>query len=396
MSESGGNISFTCACGQAITVPADKAGAKGRCKTCGRTVVVPAFTEVRRTKDEGRREKDEERRAKDEEGGEKDEMAAAARADYLPPVMRRDLQEKYSEEDLITYPEIAPVKPPAPPPVDALREKPSLLHMLGDILEYPLSNKQAAQIFLTGAVLFSPLVWKPLLILNFIPGYSCVFLLLRYVVTGLIVIVVVSVRLMYFSYLLLVIEKSAEGRRKIPELPVFSTWEENLNDLLKVLGASAIAFSPYLVYSLASNIEFMAHMAESAARGAPPGSEELGGASSTLGMLMLLYAIAAFYMPMVLMTLVVTKNFLKAINPLFIFRSILRIRREYLAAMVIIFLLLRGSLTAFTIVADVLDAGWFTSLAGNVAEPVIEFYALVVTMHVIGLLYYRNGDKLRW
>jgi hypothetical protein len=310
--------------------------------------------------------------------------------------MRRDLQEKYSEEDLITYPEIAPVKPPAPPPVDALREKPSLLHMLGDILEYPLSNKQAAQIFLTGAVLFSPLVWKPLLILNFIPGYSCVFLLLRYVVTGLIVIVVVSVRLMYFSYLLLVIEKSAEGRRKIPELPVFSTWEENLNDLLKVLGASAIAFSPYLVYSLASNIEFMAHMAESAARGAPPGSEELGGASSTLGMLMLLYAIAAFYMPMVLMTLVVTKNFLKAINPLFIFRSILRIRREYLAAMVIIFLLLRGSLTAFTIVADVLDAGWFTSLAGNVAEPVIEFYALVVTMHVIGLLYYRNGDKLRW
>jgi hypothetical protein len=135
---------------------------------------------------------------------------------------------------------------------------------------------------------------------------------------------------------------------------------------------------------------------ESAARGEPPEADLMSGASSTLGMLLLLYAIAAFYMPMVLMSLVVTKKFLRAVNPLFIVRSILRIGREYLVAMLIIFLFLRGALTLFTIVKDVLDADWFTSFAANVGEPIIEFYVLVVTMHVIGLLYYRNGDKLCW
>ena len=119
-------------------------------------------------------------------------------------------------------------------------------------------------------------------------------------------------------------------------------------------------------------------------------------AAPNLAMLALLYSIAAFYMPMVLMALVVTRNFGKAVNPVFIFRSIYRIRREYLTAMAIIFLFLRGSLTIFAILKDVLAFDWFTSAVGYIGEPIIEFYAIVITMHIIGLLYYRNAEELQW
>ncbi len=361
-----GHISFACRCGQIMRVPVEKAGAKGRCRACGRKLVVPV----------------PERRHEAEE---------PAIPDYLPPVRPRELEEKYDEEDLLTCPETPmPERVQATPgralPVDVLREKPRLLSMLSDILRYPLSDKTAVQIFLTGAILFSPLMWKLMYLGAFLP---CVGELI-------ILILIVSIRLMYFSYLLLIIQKSAEGKRTIPELPVFQSWEENLSDLIRVLGASAIAFSPFLVYALSVNVEFIGRMVEASARGESLGPGALASISSKMGPLLLLYATAAFYMPMVLMILVVTKKFGKAVNPLFVFRSITRIAGEYLAAMFIIFFFLRGSLTLFTIIRDVLDFRWLDVFGQYVGEPVIEFYALVVTMHVIGLLYYRNGERLNW
>ncbi len=163
-----------------------------------------------------------------------------------------------------------------------------------------------------------------------------------------------------------------------------------------MVGASVIAFAPFLIYAFSTNMEMLARILEAQARGEAPGAEAAGDILSNLGALGLLYATAAFYMPMVLMTLVVTGSFAKAVNPAHIIRSIARIWREYLAAMFIILFLLRGSLTAFTIVKDILAIDWFTSMVGYIGEPIIEFYALVVTMHVIGLLYYRNGHKLDW
>jgi hypothetical protein len=347
-------ITFTCQCGQVLRTPAEHAGRKGRCKVCGRKMIIPVPA--------GKREPD------------------------IPPNFTGgDLRrEQFAEDDLITYPERLLAKSVGPP-TDVLRETPSLFHMLGDILRYPISNKTATQIFLSGAILFSPLMWK---VVHFTRFLCCLWPIAFFVV--------ISFRLMYFSYLLLVIEKSAEGGQKIPELPVFQTWQENLRDLMKVLAATAIAFLPYLVYAFSVNIEFLGKAWEAAARGQPLTHETFSGVSSSIGMLVLLYAIAAFYMPMVLMALVVTKNFLKAVNPAFILHSIVRMRREYLVAMIIIFLGLRGSLTLFTIIKDVLDVDWFTAFAANLGEPIIEFYVLVVTMHVIGLLYYRNGDKLNW
>jgi hypothetical protein len=156
-----------------------------------------------------------------------------------------------------------------------------------------------------------------------------------------------------------------------------------------------VAFSPFLIYAASSNIDLIANMWEASSRGESLGPGSLVGAS-TLGTLVLLYATAAFYMPMVLMALVVTRNFVKAVNPVFILSSIFRVGREYLAAMIIIFLFLRGSLTLFTMLKDILDIDWFTSFAKNLGEPIIEFYVLVVSMHVIGLLYYRNAERLHW
>jgi hypothetical protein len=294
---------------------------------------------------------------------------------------------EYSEEDLITHPNERPIRKEAPPPAPA--EEKSLFGMLGEILTYHFSDKMATQIFLSGAILFSPLVWLPVKPFLHVPCLGVILFLIF-------LVIVISVRLMYFSYLLLIIEKSAEGSRVIPELPVFQSWDQHLGDLIKVLGASAIAFAPYLVYAASVNIEVLGRMLEAYSTGKVPGVEVIGDVSNRLEALVLLYAIAAFYMPMALMALVTTRSFVKAVNPVFILRSIVRVWREYLAAMLIIFFVLRGGLTLFTMLKDVLAADWFSAAVGYVAEPILKFYAFVVTMHVIGLLYHRNKDMLEW
>ena len=362
----GSSILFGCECGQKIKVPVGHAGAKGKCKACGRRLVVPTPPEVTRR------------------------GVPSIPPDHLiSPQHRRDLEGVYSEDDLITYPEEGVI--PKQPAVqeELLEGKESLYQSLEEILRYPFYNKLAAQIFLSGAILFSPLMWKLLGLSGSIPCFGIIFLVFGF-------IIIISIRLMYFSYLLLIIDKSAQGDRRIPELPLFQTWGENFQDLLKVLTASAIAFSPFLLYAASINIRVLLSMGEAISRNEPIGSTVMGEVSSSLGGLVMLYSIAAFYMPMVLMVLVVTKSFAKAVNPAFIFRSISAIWKEYLAAMIIIFLFLRLALTLFVILKDVLAATWFTIMATYIAEPIIEFYVLVVTMHVIGLLYYRNGKTLQW
>jgi len=371
---SGGEfITFRCECGQKIRVPAEHAGARGRCKACGRILTVPA-------------------------PAQEDEAAPPSPDAYTTPLHRRDVEGTYSEEDLITHPMERPLppKPAAAAPKEWVQKKP-LFGMLGEILKYPVSTRLATQIFLTGAILFSPLVWKVLWPLNFVARLMpCVLGLFILAVQILLIVCIISIRLMYFSYMLLIIERSAEGSRIIPELPVFQTWEDHVKDLVKVIGATVVAFSPFLVYAFVVNIEVVAQLFEAYGSGRPPGPGLMEGATSGLGTLVLLYAIAAFYMPMVLMILVVTRSFTKAVNPVFVFRSIVRIGREYVVAMVIIFLFLRGTLTALTIVRDILGSDWIVAFVGNLGEPIVEFYVLVVTMHVIGLLYYRNGERLQW
>ncbi|MBI4832205.1 MAG: DUF4013 domain-containing protein [Candidatus Lindowbacteria bacterium] len=358
-------ITFRCECGQTIKAPLERAGAKGRCKACGRPLVVPMPAVSHAAPREDLHSKPQRR---------------------VPPVYRKD---EYSEEDLITHSNEQPIRKEAPAPAPAQTERKGLFGVLGEILRYPFADKLATQIFLSGAVIFSPLVWLPAKPFLRVPCIGVIFFLI-------VLIAVISVRLMYFSYMLLIIEQSAAGSRTIPELPVFQSWDQHVADLIKVLGASAVAFSPYLAYAASVNIEVFGRMLEAYSKGAVPGEEVMGDVSSNLVVLVLLYIPAAFYMPMVLMALVMTRRFTKAVNPVFIFRSIAKIWREYLAAMFIVFLFLRGSLTMFTILKDVLASDWFAKVIGYVAEPMLKFYVFVVTMHLIGLLYYRNRKGLEW
>ena len=353
-------ITFRCECGQRMKVPIARAGSKGRCRACDQRVVVPI---------------------------------PPPSSDSESVYQRRDLEGSFTEADLITYPDRSPAMEPAVALDESLEEKKTLLEMRWDILRYPVANKRAVQIFLTGAIIFSPFIWKAVGLVGYLSlVIGCLALLIQIFV----MISVLGVWLMYFSYLLLIIEKSAEGNTRIPELPVFSSWQDNLKDLLKVIAVSAIAFSPFLVYSASLNIEIFGKLMEARALGEVPDTEFFTIASAGLGAQMLLYATASFYMPMVLLTLVVTKNFGKAVNPVFIFRSIACIWREYFAAMGIIFFFLRLTLTLLMVMRDLLAVDWLSSIVGNVAEPIATFYAVVVTMHIIGLLYHRNGNKLQW
>ena len=359
-------ITFRCKCGQRMKVPVARAGSRGRCRACGHRVVVPI-----------------------PHGPPGPGTVETPQSPYH----RRDLEGSFTEADLITYPDSRPAMAPGVALDESLEEKKTLLEMRRDILRYPVASKQAAQIFLTGGVIFSPFIWKAVGLVGYL---SYVIGCLAILVQAFIMISILGIWLMYFSYLMLIIEKSAEGNMRLPDLPVFTSWQDNLQDLLKVIAVSAIAFSPFLVYSASLNIEIFGRIMEARARGEVPGAEFFTITSAGLGVQMLLYAMTSFYMPMVLLTLVVTKRFGKAVNPVFIFRSIASIWREYLAAMGIIFLFLRLTLTLFAIMNDLLAVDWFSSVVVNVAEPIATFYAVVVTMHIIGLLYYRNGNKLQW
>ncbi len=370
-------ITFVCDCGQKIKVPAKHAGVKGRCKSCGRKLIVPTPEPPTRRLEE------------------------PPKPEHLvSPHHMRELEGDYSEEDLITYPDEPPVRTESVMPAVKVEEEKDLLETLREIFRYPFVDKLSAQIFFSGAFFFSPLVWAIVKFTGYVIRAIVPVPLLNRAVALIVqiplIIVIISIRLMYFSYLLLIIEKSAEGSKRIPELPVFQSWGENLRDLMKVLAVSVVAFSPFLIYAFIVNIDAIINMLQPYGRGRTAGINMLGGLSSNLAMLMLVYAVAAFYMPMVMMALVVTKSFAKAVNPVFIFRSIARIRKEYLIAMLIIFIFLRGSLTLFTILKDLLFTDWFSALSNYVAEPIIKFYVFVVTMHIIGLLYYRNGEKLKW
>jgi hypothetical protein len=367
----GNIVTFSCECGQQMKVPVQQVGAKGTCRACGRKLTVPSPPP--RPRRGARR------------GQYKEDDAAT---------YQRDLEGTYSEADLITYPGEQSADMP-PPEIeeqlleDRFAEEKSLFDLRKEILKYPVANQQAIQIFLSGAILLNPHMWKFVKFLSTIPVVGCFVLVLA-------IIVIPSSWVIYCSYLLLIIEKSAEGKKRIPDLPVFTSFGDQLQDFVKFIVASAVAFSPFLVYSAALNLEINAKLTEAAATGEVPGEELFSVASSGIGMQVFLYLIASFYMPMVLLTLVVTKRLSKAINPVFVFRSIASIWREYLVAMGIIYLLLRSIVTIFTILKDLLAVDWFSSLVGYFAEPIVTFYAIVVTMHVIGLLYYRNGRKLQW
>lgn len=363
-------IRFDCECGQMIKVPAEQIGAVGSCRACGEEVIVP-IPPSRPTRSAAFENPDQ----------------------HTSPHHRRDLEGSYSEADLITYPDAEPlVEPlseplaePAAMPHDQDEPQEGLLEMRAEILMYPFVDKRAQQIFFTGVFIFSPMIWWLMIPARFIP-------LIGILIGIFMFLTIVSLRLMYFSYLLLVIEKSAEGNTRIPELPVFTSWKEDARNLLKVIGVSVIAFSPYLLYGTAVNMQI--YMAGSS--GAASVFSIFDVASAGLGVQMFLYATAAFYMPMVLMALVVTGSFARAVNPVFIFRSIWRVRREYLTAMALISVLLSGALALLAIIKGVLADAVFAYVAGHVLAPTVTFYAIIITMHVMGLLYYRNGRELKW
>jgi hypothetical protein len=69
-SSEGRFITFACECGQKLKVPAEQAGAKGRCRACGRNLVVPAS---------------------EQDGPPLDDELYAPSSDYVSPVHTRNI-----------------------------------------------------------------------------------------------------------------------------------------------------------------------------------------------------------------------------------------------------------------------------------------------------------------
>jgi hypothetical protein len=102
----------------------------------------------------------------------------------------------------------------------------------------------------------------------------------------------------------------------------------------------------------------------------------------------LLVMLGLFYIPMATIVLAAYENMSAALNPVFVFASILKVPGHYLASVVVVYIL--------TIVSAILEH--FTSEVpfGSILRLVIYFYFSMVSHRLLGLMYLSCQNRLGW
>jgi len=107
-----------------------------------------------------------------------------------------------------------------------------------------------------------------------------------------------------------------------------------------------------------------------------------------IGVAGVLYALGSFYLPMALLALLLYRN-TEVLNPAFVLSSIMKVRRDYLLAYLVL------------IITDVV--GFIAGLYGNaifLIGPLIGealwLYLMMSQMYVLGRLYHLNERRLNW
>ncbi len=180
-----------------------------------------------------------------------------------------------------------------------------------------------------------------------------------------------------------IVHTTATGDKEMPSMPsVTNLWEDVLIPMFQFSGVCFACFGPALTLAVMSAVSE---------------SEIAGYACIPL----LLFG--CVYFPMGYLAVVLLDS-IKALNPLFVFRSIGRVPLEYLATL--------GLLAGVAVLATlgdvmmgyVLAQGLFTRSVKTfflmiglfVALVVLGFYMITVSVRVLGLLFVTKRDRLGW
>jgi hypothetical protein len=173
-----------------------------------------------------------------------------------------------------------------------------------------------------------------------------------------------------FNYAKRVVATSAAGEAEVPDWPDFGNWTDDiLMPCGQLIALLVLTFGPAMIL-----------------RWWQPGGEVLGRVAFITAL-----GLGALFAPMALLALSMFDS-ITVLNPVALAWSILRIPLRYLVAA-----------AAFEIVT----VGWFYSegllrwllpvpLLPGVISSLFSFYALLVGMRILGLLYFSNKEQLGW
>ena len=162
-----------------------------------------------------------------------------------------------------------------------------------------------------------------------------------------------------WAYFMRIVASSANGEKELPDWPsAADAWRDV--DLL-ILGTVVFCFGPVIVYQLIL-----------------PRFIEMPG-----GLFWPLLILGCFCFPMALLS-VVLHDSLTGLNPVLLIWSIFKVRWNYLFCF------------AMIVLAAVLFYLSFAILPIPLIGVVLPLYIIMVIMHVVGLLYYANSERLCW
>ena len=252
---------------------------------------------------------------------------------------------------------------PETPRPDEMTELPSGLGpTLRDAFVYPARGTGSVSIVIVSVVIFlasflGSYVWRLRLILSILAsGYAA-------------------------SYLLSAIAGSACTDRLPPDLPDF---RDIVGDILRPLGLFA---APALLCYLPTTAYLFL-----TAFGALPAVEiSIGGHIAPIG-LVALVLLGSFAFPMTLMRVAGLYS-LTGLNPVVIFRTILRVPLQYLGLVLVLLLAIGMGFVARTALTMTPFVG---ICVGTLVGPFISFYMMVATMRLMGMFGAKYQDRLGW
>jgi len=203
----------------------------------------------------------------------------------------------------------------------------------------------------------------------------------RGILIGLIIQIFVGGYL--FAYVQAVVQTTAVEDRELPQLAgVSNFWEDVLLPFLQMLGLGLTCFSPAILLLVVA----MAAGQPALAIAAIP-----------------VFVLGFIYLPMAFLAVVILDT-LKAVNPLVIVPSILRVPLAYLVTLVLLATVYGIRALGDIVMAVVFEEGFSTKSMTKLFLMLIlkavwcfaGFYLIIVTMRFLGLLYVTKKQKLGW
>lgn len=241
----------------------------------------------------------------------------------------------------------------------AWEEEPSFYRQIPGTLVYPF-KRNGIILLVIGTIVFT--------VLDFfsgftLPGRGGIFSLLVAVFsTGYL-----------FAYMQKIIAHTAQGDDEMPDFPDFTDWwSDIILPFLLFAGTIAVSLAPVIV------VGFLMIKSEAAALALIPA-----------------LALGAFYLPMALLAVAATDNFL-ALSPHVVLPSIVRVFIPYLVTFLLLGALVAVRMAGGTAAAMIPFQQVALKLGATIVMGFVSLYLLTVEMRLLGLLFRSYRARLGW